>query len=158
MVDENGEQLGILAPHEALAIARDRGYDLVEVAPSAKPPVCRLLDYGKYQYELSKKAQESRRKQHQVQVKEIKVRPRIDGHDLAFKMDHILRFLAEGNKVKVTCMLRGRENARPDLAEGILQRIVKEVGARALVESAPRREGRTVQLLLAPTRKAAEGV
>ena len=91
MVDENGEQLGILAPHEALAIARERGFDLVEVAPSAKPPVCRLLDYGKYLYELSKKSQESRRKQHQVQVKEIKVRPRIDGHDLSFKLDHIIQ-------------------------------------------------------------------
>jgi translation initiation factor IF-3 len=155
-VDENGEQLGIMPPHEAMALARERGLDLVEVAPNVKPPVCRFLDYGRYQYQQSKKSQEARRKQHQTTVKEIKVRPNIDEHDLAFKMDHIHRFLRAGDKVKITCMLRGRENARPELGHKILNRILKDLGDLVKMETRPKREGRTLSLLVSPTSKATE--
>ena len=131
IIDEDKKQLGILSHSEALSLAKEKGLDLVEVAPQAVPPVCRIMDYGKYLYELHKKAQEAKKHQKQIQVKEIKFRPKISIHDYNFKIRHVHRFLKEGNKVKITVMLRGREKAKPELARQILDRVfedVKELG------------------------------
>lgn len=131
IVDENKKQLGILPLAEALSLAREKDLDLVEVAPKANPPVCRVLDYGKYLYGLHKRAQEAKKHQKQIQVKEIKFRPKISIHDYNFKIRHVQRFLHDGNKVKITVMLRGREKAKPELAHQILDRVfedVKELG------------------------------
>jgi translation initiation factor IF-3 len=114
IIDENKEQIGVKSLSEAIALAQDRGLDLVEVAPQANPPVCRVMDYGKFLYELHKKAQEAKKHQKQIQVKEIKFRPKISIHDYTFKIRHVKRFLTEGNKVKITVMLRGREKAKPE--------------------------------------------
>ena len=127
LIDENKEQLGVKPTEEALALAVEAGLDLVEVAPQANPPVCRIMDYGKFLYELHKKAQEAKKHQKQVQVKEIKFRPKISIHDYTFKIRHVERFLKEGNKVKITVMLRGREKAKPELAHLILDRVFEDV-------------------------------
>jgi translation initiation factor IF-3 len=133
LIDEEKKQLGVFPLEKALEMAKERNLDLVEVAPQARPPVCRIMDYGKYLYEIHKKAQEAKKHQKQVQVKEIKFRPKISIHDYTFKLRHVVRFLKEGNKVKVTVMLRGREKAKPELAHGILDRVfgdIQEVGVR----------------------------
>ncbi len=125
--------MGVLSLQEALTMAKDRNLDLVEVAPAANPPVCRIMDYGKFLYELHKKAHEAKKHQKQIQVKEIKFRPKISIHDYTFKMRHVERFLKDGNKVKITVMLRGREKAKPELAHKILDRVfgdIKELGQR----------------------------
>ncbi len=127
IVDEDKKQLGVFAHEEALNLAKEKGLDLVEVAPQAVPPVCRIMDYGKYLYELHKKAQEAKKHQKQIQVKEIKFRPKISIHDYNFKIRHVHRFLKEGNKVKITVMLRGREKAKPELARQILDRVFEDV-------------------------------
>jgi translation initiation factor IF-3 len=127
IIDESKKQLGILAISEALALAQERGLDLVEVAPQANPPVCRIMDYGKFLYEQHKKAQEAKKHHKNVQVKEIKFRPKISIHDYTFKIRHVQRFLKEGNKVKITVMLRGREKAKPELAHIILDRVFTDV-------------------------------
>ncbi len=153
LIDEDGEQVGIVPTDEARSLAEQRGLDLVEVAPNARPPVCRLMDYGKYKYEQARKAREARKKQHTIQVKEVKLRPKIEEHDLAFKLRHARRFLEEGDKVKFTLMFRGREVTHPELGERVLERVreeLKEVGA---VETGISSEGRTLTMLLAP-RKA----
>jgi len=131
IIDENKQQVGVMPLKEALSMANDRSMDLVEVAPQANPPVCRIMDYGKFLYELHKKAQEAKKHQKQVHIKEIKFRPKISIHDYNFKMRHVARFLKEGNKVKITVMLRGREKAKPELAHQILDRVfedIKELG------------------------------
>jgi translation initiation factor IF-3 len=138
---------------DALRIARELELDLVEVAPQANPPVCRLLDYGKYRYELGLKAKEAKRKQAQVVVKEMKMRPKIDPHDYRTKKGHIERFLGQGNKVKLTIMFRGREMAHPELGMKILRRVADDVADFAVVESDPRQDGRNMTMVLHPTRK-----
>jgi translation initiation factor IF-3 len=127
IIDEDKKQVGILSVNEALALAQERDLDLVEVAPQANPPVCRIMDYGKFLYEQHKKAQEAKKHQKNVQVKEIKFRPKISIHDYTFKIRHVQRFLNEGNKVKITVMLRGREKANPELAHIILDRVFADV-------------------------------
>lgn len=127
VIDEDKNQLGIMSVPQALEIAREKGLDLVEIAPQANPPVCRIMDYGKFLYELHKKEHEAKKHQKQVQIKEIKFRPKISIHDYNFKLKHIRRFIEEGNKVKITIMIRGRERSHPEMAQQILDRILADV-------------------------------
>ncbi len=150
LVDENGQQVGIVSLEEALARANDVGLDLVEVAPNAKPPVCRLMDYGKYRYEQSKKAQEAKKRQTVIQVKEVKMRPRTDVHDMNVKKKKIVKFLNQGNKVKVTVQFRGREIVHPELGAQMLKQIAEEMADISVVEHMPNMEGRTLTMVLAP--------
>ena len=150
MIDEDGSQLGIMNPGQALQFAEERGLDLVEVAPMAKPPVCRIMDYGKYRYEQSKRAQEAKKHQKTVQVKEVKFRPKIDEHDFNFKKNHILRFLKEENKVKATVMFRGREVTHAEIGEQILRRLLDELDDIAAMERGPKLEGHTMTMILSP--------
>ncbi len=135
---------------KALAVATDFGLDLVEVSPNASPPVCKIMDYGRYKYEQTKKTQEAKKKQSTFQVKEIKVRPKTGDHDLQTKMGHIRKFIDKKDKVKVTCMFRGREITLTDQARDLLQRIAEEVEDIAIVEQFPKFEGRTMMMILAP--------
>jgi translation initiation factor IF-3 len=148
VISSDGEQLGVLDTREAIRKAEDLGLDLVEVAPTAKPPVCRIMDFGKYKYELAKKAHESRKHQSVIVVKEIKLRPRTDEHDIQFKMNNIKRFLEDGNKVKVTVMFRGREVAHTTYGKAVLDRIVNDLQNQAVIEQQPRMEGRNMSMLL----------
>ena len=153
VIGEDGQQLGIMSPDDARKEAEERGLDLVEVAPKATPPVCRIMDYGKYRYQQSKRAKEARKHQHQVTVKEIKYRPKIDPHDFDFKTNHVREFLAAGNKVKVTIMFRGRELAHPEFGREILQRVAeatRDVGQTDLDPNVSRLEGRNMSLVLSP--------
>ena len=150
VIDENGQQLGIMAPQQALAIARQRGLDLVEVSATAVPPVCRITDYGRYQYTEQKRARQARKHQTTIVVKEIKFRPKVDEHDYQFKKKHIERFLHEGDKVKATVFFRGREIAHPEIGRRILERLIQEVGEIAIAESIPRMEGNTMHTILGP--------
>ena len=152
LIAEDGEQLGVKSLPEALTIARERELDLVEVAPNASPPVCRIMDFKRHEYEEQQRRKESRRKSTQVVIKEMKFRPKIDIHDYTTKMRHVERFLAEGNKVKLTIMFRGREMAHPELGLRILQRIAEEVSGIAIVESAPRQDGRNMTMVLHPAK------
>ena len=153
LITEDGEQVGIIATDEARAIADERGLDLVEVAPNSRPPVCRIMDYGKYKYEQARKAREAKRKQHVIHIKEIKLRPKIEEHDFGFKMRHALRFLEEGDKVKFTLRFRGRENTHPELGERVLNRVKETVDELAVVEADIRREGRVMTMVVAPRAK-----
>ncbi len=150
VIDEAGEQMGVLDTTQALAMAEERGLDLVEVAPMARPPVCRIMDYGKYKYELSKKARKARQQAHTQKIKTIKFRPKTDDHDYDFKKRHILTFLQEGNKVRVIMQYRGREISHVDLGIQFLQRLIEEVGEFGAPETTPQLEGRTVTFILAP--------
>ncbi|ACU91071.1 translation initiation factor IF-3 [Desulfomicrobium sp. ZS1] len=149
VVGDDGNQLGIMTVPEALEQAEAKGLDLVEVAPNAKPPVCKIMDYGKYLYEEKKKSQEAKKRQTQIQVKEIKFRPHTDDHDLMTKIKHIRRFIEDGDRCKVTVFFRGREMAHKDRGQVILDRIVEMVSDVAKVEQTSRVEGRTMFLLLA---------
>jgi translation initiation factor IF-3 len=149
VIDDTGQQLGIMPPQQALAIARQKGLDLVEVAATATPPVCRIMDFGKYQYQEQKRAREARRHQKVIEVKEIKFRPKVDEHDYQFKKKHIERFLADGDKVKATIFFRGREIAHPEIGRRILERLVEELGEVAVAETMPRMEGNTMHTILA---------
>lgn len=142
--------MGIVSLDEAGSRATDAGLDLVEVAPDASPPVCRLMDYGKFRYEEQRRAREARKKQHTLQVKEVKYRPGIEDHDYRFKIRHVRRFLEEGDKVKVTMMFRGRQLAHPELGLGVLERVFGDVEDVGKIESQPIREGRTMIMILAP--------
>lgn len=153
VVDEDGTQLGIMTPEQALAIAEERGLDLVEVAPLAQPPVCRIIDYGKYLYDEKKKAAEAKKKQKQVVIKEIKLRPKIEEHDYQVKRRQVETFLEEGNKVKVTVRFRGREIVHPEMAQKLLQRMATDVVAKGKIERAPMMEARTMVMLLMPAKK-----
>ena len=153
LIAEDGEQLGVKPLPEALTIARERELDLVEVAPNASPPVCRIMDFRRHQYEEQQRRKESRRKATQVVIKEMKFRPKIDIHDYTTKMRHVERFLAEGNKVKLTIMFRGREMAHPELGRKILDRVAEDVSDIAIVESAPKQDGRNMTMVLHPTNK-----
>jgi translation initiation factor IF-3 len=150
VIDSEGEQVGIIPIERALEIAGEMGLGLVEVAPLARPPVCRIMDYGKFKYEEQRKAREARKKQHQVQIKEVKMRPGIEDHDFQFKTRNAKRFLEEGNKVKVTMMFRGRQMAHPEHGREVLERVVQEVVEVGKVESAPSMEGRSMTMVLAP--------
>ncbi len=152
LVDETGAQVGVVPTDEARSMAEARGLDLVEVAPDARPPVCRIMDFGKYKYELARKSRESRRKQHVVHVKEVKVRPRIDEHDLAVKLRRAREFLATGDRVKVTVMFRGREVTRPEFGQRLLERIRGELEDVASVDGGVTHEGRNMSLVLTPRR------
>ena len=157
LIGDDGEQLGVKPLPEALTIARSRELDLVEVAPNADPPVARLMDFKRFEYEQQQRRKESRRKATQVVIKEMKFRPKIDVHDYTTKMRHVERFLAEGNKVKLTIMFRGREMAHPELGLRILERIADEVSGMAMVESAPRQDGRNMTMVLHPLKRPASG-
>ena len=149
VIDDAGQQLGILPPQQALAIARQKGLDLVEISPTASPPVCRIMDFGKYQYQEQKRAREARRHQKVIDVKEIKFRPKVDEHDYQFKKKHIERFLADGDKVKATIFFRGREMAHPEIGRRILERLLQELVDEAIAENMPRQEGNTMHVILA---------
>ncbi len=158
VIDEEGGQLGIMAPRDALREAEQRGFDLVEVAPKAVPPVCRIMDYGKFRYEQKRRARESRKHQHTVSVKEIKYRPKIDKHDFDYKTNHVREFLAEGSKVKVTIMFRGREAAHPEFGRDILKKVVEASADLITGEYKPeesRLEGRNMSIVLTPVKQAA---
>jgi translation initiation factor IF-3 len=153
LVGANGEQIGVKPLPEALHIAREHDLDLVEVAPNANPPVCKIMDFGKYKYEQDVRRKESRRKASNVVIKEMKFRPKIDEHDYSTKTKHVERFLAEGSKVKITIMFRGREMAHPELGKRILDRIAEQVKDVGNVEAAPRVDGRNMLMVLAPVKK-----
>lgn len=157
MIDDQGTQLGIMAPYEALKIARERNLDLVEVSPTAQPPVCRIMDFGKYMYEQEKRERAAKKNQKVITVKEVKFRINVDEHDYETKKNHVIRFLADGDKVKATIFFRGREMTRQMLGRNILERLVQELGDKAVVEFRPRQEGNTLHLILAPPKAAAAG-
>lgn len=150
LIDEEGNQVGVIPTMEALQMARDRGLDLVEVAPNAMPPVCRLMDYGKFRYEQSRKERESRKHQHVVELKEVRIRPKIDDHDLETKGRQAAKFLNAGDKVKITVLFRGREMAHPDIGRGLLDQMADFLRPHATVEQPPRMEGRTMTMFLNP--------
>jgi translation initiation factor IF-3 len=150
LIDHEGNNRGVTAIHEAIALAREAGLDLVEISPNASPPVAKILDYGKYKYQAQKKAAEARKKQKTVEVKEIKLRPGIDIHDYEVKMRSMKRFFEEGDKVKVTLRFRGREMAHQDLGYKLLQRVRDDVATLAKVEAEPMSEGRQIVMILAP--------
>ena len=149
MIDDAGAQLGIMPPQQALALARSKGLDLVEVAATAVPPVCRIMDFGKYQYQEQKRTREARKHQTVIAIKEIKFRPKVDEHDYLFKKKHIERFLEDGDKVKATIFFRGREMAHPEIGRRILDRLLQELADSAIAENMPRQEGNTMHVILA---------
>ena len=153
LIGSDGTQFGVKALPEALQIAREQGLDLVEVAAAADPPVCKIMDHGKYKYEQDQRRKESKRKASNVVIKEMKFRPKIDGHDYTTKMKHVERFLEEGSKVKLTIMFRGREMAHPELGRRILERVAEQVGELAIIESSPKLDGRNMTMVLNPTRR-----
>jgi translation initiation factor IF-3 len=158
LIDENGDQVGVIPTDQALAQAQERNLDLVEVAGQARPPVCRILDYSKYKYEQEQKAKAARRHQKQVNVREIKLRPKIATHDYETKRNHVVRFLTGDDRVKVTIMFRGREQTHPERGEALLMRLADDVSELATVEQAPQQDGRNMTMLLAPVkRRDAEG-
>jgi translation initiation factor IF-3 len=148
VIDEDKKQIGILAPAEALNLARQKGLDLVEIAAEANPPVCRIMDYGKFLYELHKREHEAKKHQKHIQLKEIKFRPKISIHDYSFKMKHVERFLEEGNKVKITIMIRGRERSRPELAQHLMDRILADSQAFGRQDGDMRKQDWALSLLL----------
>ncbi|MSR23444.1 MAG: translation initiation factor IF-3 [Gemmatimonadetes bacterium] len=150
LIDAKGEQVGIVSLDDARNRASEAGMDLVEVAPDARPPVCRLLDYGKFRYEEARRAREAKKKQHTMQVKEVKYRPGIEAHDYDFKTRHVRSFLQDGDKVKVTMMFRGRQLSHPELGLEVLERVLADVEDVGKIESQPTREGRTMTMVLAP--------
>jgi translation initiation factor IF-3 len=158
LVGPNGEQVGIVPIAKALELARESDLDLVEVAATARPPVAKLMDYGKFKYESAMKEREARRNQTQTVIKEMKLRPKIDPHDYETKKGHVVRFLKAGDKVKITIMFRGREQSRPELGFRLLKRLADDVQELGIVEYEPRQEGRNMLMVLAPTKKKAEAM
>jgi len=156
LVGPNGEQVGIVRVEDALRLAAESDLDLVEVAPMAKPPVAKLMDFGKFKYEAAIKEREARKNQVNTVIKEIKFRPKIDPHDYATKKGHVERFLKAGDKVKVTIMFRGREQSRPELGYRLLQRLAADIGDLGFVESTPKQDGRNMIMVIGPTKKKAE--
>lgn len=153
VVDEEGNQLGIMATADALSVARDKGLDLVEVAPNADPPVCRIMDYGKFKYQQQKRQQEAKKKQTVIQIKEVKFRPKTDEHDYQTKLRKIKEFLEKGDRCKVTIFFRGREIVHKDRGVAVLDRVVEDTKDLAKVEQQPASEGRTMSMMIAPVRK-----
>ena len=156
LVGPAGEQVGIVSINDALRLAQESDLDLVEVAPTARPPVCKLMDYGKFKYESALKARESRKNQAQTVIKEIKIRPKIDPHDYGTKKGHVERFLKQGDKVKVTIMFRGREQSRPELGYKLLQQLAGDVEELGFVEAQPKQDGRNMIMVIGPHRKNVE--
>jgi len=150
VIDDEGKQIGILQPFEALKMAREKNLDLVEVSPTAQPPVCRIMDFGKYLYEQEKKERAAKKHQKIITVKEVKFRINVDEHDYEFKKNHVLRFLEDGDKVKATIFFRGREMTHTNLGREILDRLIKDIGDKGVVEFRPRMEGNTLHAILAP--------
>jgi translation initiation factor IF-3 len=157
LVGAAGEQIGIVGIEDALRLAMEADLDLVEVAPEAKPPVCKIMDYGKFKYEAAVKAREARKNQVNTVIKEMKLRPKIDQHDYETKKGHIERFLSQGDKVKITIMFRGREQSRPELGYKLLQKLATDIGESAIIESSPLQDGRNMTMVLAPARKTSGG-
>jgi translation initiation factor IF-3 len=150
VIGDDGQQLGVLPIEEALARAEEKGLDLVEVAPTARPPVVKIMDYGKFKFEEAKAARAAKKKQHVIQIKEVKFRPGIDDHDFEFKTRHAREFLTDGNKVKVTMMFRGRQMARPDMGKAVLDRVAETLADVGKIEFEARLEGRNMTMVLAP--------
>jgi len=150
VIDDEGKQIGILQPFEALKMAREKNLDLVEVSPTAQPPVCRIMDFGKYLYEQDKKERAAKKHQKVITVKEVKFRINVDEHDYEFKKNHVLRFLDDGDKVKATIFFRGREMTHTNLGRQILERLIKDIADKGIVEFRPRMEGNTLHAILAP--------
>lgn len=150
VIDSDGAQVGIMLLRDALRLAEEKGLDLVEVAPQAKPAVCRIMDFGRYKYEQSKRDKEARKKQHVVTLKEVKLRPGIEEHDFETKAKNAIRFLKDGDKVKVTLMFRGREIVHPHLGQQLLAKLAEQVQDLAVVERVPKLEGRNMIMILAP--------
>jgi translation initiation factor IF-3 len=150
VIGNNGDQLGVLAVDEALAMAQEQGLDLVEVAPLARPPVVKIMDYGKFKFEQAKAARAAKKKQHVIHLKEVKYRPGIDDHDFDFKTRHAREFLTDGNKVKVTMMFRGRQMAHTELGRDVLDRVAAELKDIGKIEQDPKLEGRNMTMVLAP--------
>lgn len=157
LVSETGEQLGVFSSRDALRIAQERGYDLVEVAPTARPPVCRIMDFGKYKYEQSKRDREARKKQKVVTIKEVKMRPNIEDHDFDVRRRQTEEFLKEGDKIKATIMFRGREVVHADLGKLVLDRLLDSVKDLCIVERPAKLEGKNMIMILAPKASLAEG-
>ncbi len=157
MIDDEGQQLGVMAPLQALTIARSKGLDLVEVSPTAQPPVCRITDYGRYQYQEQKRTRQAKKHQKTIEIKEIKFRPKVDEHDYQFKKKHVERFLAHGDKVKATIFFRGREMAHPEYGRHILDRLVEELVEVATQETMPRMEGNQMHTILTSKAVARKG-
>jgi len=153
LVDQDGEQLGVFITREALKRAEEAGFDLVEISPTARPPVCKIMDYGKYKYDQSKRKHEAKKKQVVVLTKEIKMRPATDEHDFQTKLRHVKRFLEEGNKVKITIRFRGREMAHKDLGHARMKKVIEEVKDLGEAESFPKMEGRQMFMMLGPVKK-----
>ena len=153
VIDDDGTMLGVFPPLEALRMAEDKGLDLIEIAPTAKPPTCKITDYGKYKYEAKKKAKASKRNQVVILLKEVQFRPQTDSHDIDFKVKHILRFLGEGNKVKVSVRFRGREASHADLGHTLLKQSIDTVGNSGIVEQNPKMEGKVLSLIMSPAGK-----
>ena len=152
-----GEQLGIMPTREAMRLAEEQHLDLVEVAPKARPPVCRIMDFGKYRYEQQKREKEARKKQKVITIKEVKLRPNIEQHDYEVKLKHAMRFLGEGNKVKVTIMFRGRELSHPELGQEILDRVAEDLKDSIIVDRKPKLEGRNIIMIVAPKAASKNG-
>jgi len=150
LIDTTGEQIGIVPTREALRMALEKGFDLVEISPTAKPPVCKIMDYGKYKYELNKKAKSARKKQHIIQMKEMRLRPKIEEHDYQFKLKHIQEFLEKGSKVKVFVEFRGREMAHQELGHKIIQRLEEDLKDLGIIEQKAKMEGRNLSLTFMP--------
>lgn len=158
LVGPNGEQIGVTRIEDAIRMAQENDLDLVEVAPEAKPPVAKIMDYGKFKYQEALKARENRRSQVNAVVKEMKLRPRIESHDYDTKKNHIERFLLGGDKVKVTIMFRGREQSRPEMGYKLLARLAEDLAEVSMVEFAPKQDGRNMVMVLAPNRRKSEAV
>ncbi|MEK7689186.1 MAG: translation initiation factor IF-3 [Deltaproteobacteria bacterium] len=153
VLDKEGAQLGIMAARDGIKIAEEAGLDLVEISPNAVPPVCRIMDYGKYKYQLSKKAHEAKKKQAVIHLKEVKLRSKTDEHDFQFKMRHVERFLADGDKAKITIVFRGRELAHIDLGREMLKKVVDAMKDKGVIEQQPRMEGKSLIMIIAPAAK-----
>jgi len=153
VIDSEGEQLGVMTPFDALKVAREKNLDLVEISPTANPPVCRIMDYGKYLYDLGKKEKAAKKSQHVITIKEVKFSINVDEHDFVTKRNRVLRFLQEGDKVKASLRFKGREMTHRNLGRDVLDRLVKDVGVNGTVEFGARMEGNTMHVILAPIKK-----
>ncbi|OGP09963.1 MAG: translation initiation factor IF-3 [Deltaproteobacteria bacterium RIFCSPLOWO2_12_FULL_43_16] len=153
ILDHEGKQLGVMAARDGIKLAEETGLDLVEISPNAVPPVCKIMDYGKYKYQLSKKAHEAKKKQTVIHLKEVKMRSGTEEHDFNFKMRHIERFLADGDKAKVTIVFRGRELAHIDLGREVLNRVAEAIKGKGVIEQHPKMEGKSLTMVIAPAGK-----
>ena len=158
LIGAAGEQVGVVATDIALKLAEEAGFDLVEIAPEAQPPVCKIMDFGKYKYEIAQKAREARQNQTHIVVKEIRLGLKIENHDYETKKNHIEKFLLGGDKVKVTVQFKGREQTRPEIGFRLLQRLAEDVAGTGFVEFAPKREGRSMTMVLGPLKKKSDAV